>query len=259
MEEKKSFILYNDYLELFQELNNNDAGELIKHILKYVNDLDPKSENSLVKLSFIPIKQQLKRDNEKWDKYIKKQSENGKQGGRPKIPKKAVGYLANPTKAKKADTVNVTVNDNVNDTVNDNVTVIKKHISISAKIAKFSEEIFNYCHTNKIDENIGKEFVSYWTELNSTETKFKAEGEKFFSIPHRIGTFVKNAEKFKEKEKGSAAKEKFPDHFSPGWISQNTKGPEGGKLFIDYCKHLRSLGLMPKKDMQGKLIDYVKV
>ena len=45
---KKGFILYADYLELFTELSNEDAGKLIKHILLYVNDKNPETKDHLV-------------------------------------------------------------------------------------------------------------------------------------------------------------------------------------------------------------------
>jgi len=117
-EGKKSFVLYSDYTELFEELSDSDAGQLIKHIFKYVNDEDPKTENDLVKISFIPIKLQLKRDLKDWEQTRQKRSESGKLGGRPKNEekqtkaKKANALIEKQTKAKKAVTVNVNVNVN---------------------------------------------------------------------------------------------------------------------------------------------------
>ena len=61
-ENKKSFILYADYINVFKELTNEEAGVLIKHLFSYVNDENPTLEDRLLKLTFEPIKQQLKRD-----------------------------------------------------------------------------------------------------------------------------------------------------------------------------------------------------
>ena len=110
-ENKKSFIAYCEWIEVFEELSDEDAGKLIKHIFKYVNDQDPKADNPLVKLAFIPIKQHLKRDLKKYETYIEKQRANGSKGGRPKETQKTQPFIKKP---KKADNVNV--NDNVNDT-----------------------------------------------------------------------------------------------------------------------------------------------
>lgn len=84
---KKSFQMYTEWIEVFNELDNEDAGQLIKHIFKYVNDENPISENKLVSLSFIQIKQQLKRDLKKWIVKSETNKVNGAKGGRPRNPK----------------------------------------------------------------------------------------------------------------------------------------------------------------------------
>lgn len=114
-ENKKSFILYSDLIHTVSKLPNDKAGELFKHILAYVNDENPVSEDLIIQIAFEPIKLQLKRDLKKWENYIEKQSENGKKGGRP--PKSEETQITQPFlgEPKKADTV--TVNDTVTDTV----------------------------------------------------------------------------------------------------------------------------------------------
>ena len=107
-ENKKSFISYCEWQETFEELSDQDAGSLIKHIFRYVNDENPSTDNVLVKLCFIPIKQTLKRDLKKYETYIDKQKQNGAKGGRPKKTQKTQAFLEKP---KKADSVNVSVND----------------------------------------------------------------------------------------------------------------------------------------------------
>ena len=75
-EGKRSFVLYADYIELFDELSDEHAGRLIKHILQYVNDKNPETKDPIVKVSFIPIKQQLKRDLQKYESICTKNKEN---------------------------------------------------------------------------------------------------------------------------------------------------------------------------------------
>jgi len=119
-ENKKSFLLYCDLIHTIGKMPNEKAGELFKHILMYVNDKDPVTDDLIIQLTFEPIKQQLKRDLVKWIEFTKKQSENGRMGGRPKThtnPNKGLGYLDNPTEPKKAVTVTVTDTVNVNDNV----------------------------------------------------------------------------------------------------------------------------------------------
>lgn len=73
-ENKKSFVLYSDARAIFEQLDNNEAGLLIKHIFSYVNDENPILEDRFLKLAFEPIKLQLKRDLIKWNEIKEKRS-----------------------------------------------------------------------------------------------------------------------------------------------------------------------------------------
>jgi hypothetical protein len=42
-ENKKAFVAYCDWLESFEELTDEEAGKLAKHLFRYVNDLKPGS------------------------------------------------------------------------------------------------------------------------------------------------------------------------------------------------------------------------
>jgi hypothetical protein len=116
--DKKKVVVYCDWIETFESLTDDEAGRLIKHFFRYVNDLNPTSDR-LVELMFTPIKQTLKRDLQSWNEKRVKNSENGKLGGRPKKseenPIKANGLFKNPIKAKKAVSDSVSVSDSVND------------------------------------------------------------------------------------------------------------------------------------------------
>jgi len=117
MNGKKSFVLYTDLIHTVEQLPDQEAGVLFKHILDYVNDKNPATKDLIIKIAFEPIKQQLKRDLQNWLKMCEKNTENGKKGGRPKKPKKPkkpTGLNGNPTKPKKPDNVNDTVNDSEN-------------------------------------------------------------------------------------------------------------------------------------------------
>lgn len=119
--DKKSFILYSELIHTIKHLPDKDAGMLFKMILNYVNGIEYETDDTLLKIAFEPIKQNLKRDLDKWEQIRSKRSEAGKLGGRPKKQtktKKANAFLDKQTKAKKGVNVNVNVNDNVNVNVN---------------------------------------------------------------------------------------------------------------------------------------------
>ena len=111
--DKKSFVAYCDWLESFEELTDEEAGKLAKHLFRYVNDLNPEPPDKITKMCFIPIKQSLKRDLVKYEERADRARENGAKGGRPKT-QKTQSVISEP---KKPDSVSVSVN--VNDSVKD--------------------------------------------------------------------------------------------------------------------------------------------
>jgi hypothetical protein len=79
--DKKSFIAYFDWKHTFNELPDEKAGQLIKHVFAYVNGENPESDDMLITAVFANIKQTLIRDDDKYKTYIEKQSVNGAKGG----------------------------------------------------------------------------------------------------------------------------------------------------------------------------------
>lgn len=79
-ENKSGIIVYADWINVFEELEDIEAGKLIKHFFRYVNDLNPEAPDRLTKIAFEPIKQSLKRDLEKWENKKGERSNSGKLG-----------------------------------------------------------------------------------------------------------------------------------------------------------------------------------
>lgn len=117
-ENKKTFVFYSDWRNMINEMPNNDAGELLKHILSYVNDESPTTENILVKMAFGHMKPLLKADLVKWEELRKKRSEYGKKGGQAKAKQKL-------SKPEQPEAVNGNVNDNATVNVSDTDNVIQ--------------------------------------------------------------------------------------------------------------------------------------
>jgi hypothetical protein len=78
-ENKKGFLLYCDLIHTVEKLNDEQAGKLFKHVLDYVNDLNPVTEDLLTQVCFEPIKQSLKRDLKKWEKQHEQRIAAGKK------------------------------------------------------------------------------------------------------------------------------------------------------------------------------------
>jgi hypothetical protein len=175
--DKKSFILYSDAIHTVEKLSDTDAGQLLKHLLRYVNDQNPTTDNPLVEIAFEPIKQQLKRDLVKFEDVKVKRSEAGKAGATKRWQE-----IANANKGIQT-IANIAVNDN------DNVNVISKdiyrsfaHLSISnADI----EKLLDKYSINEIDEVLdsienfkgNKKYTSLYLTANKWLSKNKKSTE----------------------------------------------------------------------------------
>lgn len=169
MEGKKSFILYSDLIEVVKELPIEKRGELFTIILEYVNDMDPKIDDPMLRIAFAPIKLSLKRDLEKWLNVVKRNQENGKKGGRPKKnPKEPTGFSGIPKEPKKAD--------NVNDTDIDTDTEKKLHLDFSidsVRVQEATKKIADFFGIGEISQatsyiKIGN-FVRYQEKIGNME------------------------------------------------------------------------------------------
>lgn len=191
-ENKKSFILYCDLIHTVNKLPNEKAGELFKHILSYVNDENPHTEDLIIQIAFEPVKLQLKRDLVKWENYIEKQRQNGKNGGRPPKAKETQKTQAFLEKPKKADTVTVTVTDNVNDTVTN------KYKSNFENDYVTDEKV---CRENGFDEKqLAKAKFEFW---NTKELDVEMLGKTYQDVQkHFLNWCRKNNERIKKLEQG---------------------------------------------------------
>jgi hypothetical protein len=185
MQGKKSFVLYTDQREVFDELSDEDAGKLIKHIFSYVNDEDPITEDKLLKVAFLPIKTQLKRDLKMWDEKKEQRAEAGKKGGLAKSSN-AKQSLAKPSNATN-DVANLAVNVNVNDNVND----INKEtlISLDEVEVEMSKEkpmhrpFFNRMQEiYNLDEKKIKEAFKNWKILKEGEAMTIGKAQNSFNL-----------------------------------------------------------------------------
>jgi len=107
---KKSFILYCDLIHTVSKLNDEQAGKLFKHILSYVNDENPVTEDLITNLAFEPVKQALKRDLVKYEKLCEKNKENIRKRWdtkkNEKIPNDTTVYERIRTDTKNTDNDN---------------------------------------------------------------------------------------------------------------------------------------------------------
>jgi hypothetical protein len=205
-ENKKSIIVYADWIEHFEFLTDEEAGKLIKHFFRYVNDLNPIAEDRNIQIAFNPIKAILKRDLDKWEKTLTDRSINGRMGNLKrynldlftKVEAKQMTLeeaeeLARHRKASPPDSnptknvANVAVNDSVNVSVSIN--------NIEERKQKFANSLKPYLSIYTKD--MLNDFYGYWTEHGEKDKKFRAEKQTSFNIERRLENWKKNDAKFK--------------------------------------------------------------
>jgi len=112
-ENKKSFLLYCDLIHTVEQLTDEQAGDLFKHILRYVNDQEPQTDNVITRIAFEPIKQSLKRDLQKYEHIRKRNQDNARKRW------DATASDRIPKDTKNADSVSDSVSDSDSVSVND--------------------------------------------------------------------------------------------------------------------------------------------
>lgn len=133
-DDKKSFIVYSDLQEVLGELTDEEAGRLFRAMIEYSITGEVGDLGMPLKYVFIPIRQQMDRDRDKWEGIKEKRSQAGRKGGASKgnrnaaksetlqeasnrVTKNKQNKQSLAKQAKQAVNVNV----NVNGTVNENV------------------------------------------------------------------------------------------------------------------------------------------
>lgn len=135
-ESKDSFVVYTDIKEILDDLDDKQVAALFRGMVDYrITGKVPKFTGTL-KYIFIPIRQQMDRDREKWERTRASRAESGRKGGiasgksRKKVNEanEANASDEKPLKLKlskpsaKPNEANEAVNVNGNVTVTDNVT-----------------------------------------------------------------------------------------------------------------------------------------
>ncbi len=162
--DKKSFILYCDQKGVWDKLDNEQAGRLIKHVIAYVNDDNPVAPDFITELAFEPIKAVLKRDLKKWET----QQEQRKKAGK----KSAEVRKRNATSVNERS-IPSTVNGSVNGSVSGNVSVSSKD---DGKAPPPLEEVILYFDENGYTKDSATKMFEYYEESRKPRGRVWKDG-----------------------------------------------------------------------------------
>jgi len=138
---KKSFLLYVDLIHTVEKLPDDYAGKLFKHLLQYVNDMNPETDDIVINVAFEPIKQSLKRDLVRWDETREKRSRAGKMSAEKRNKNEHNEHMLTHVEfvEQKQTSVNTPQQapTNSTDNVNVNVSVINNNNTVDVENIDF--------------------------------------------------------------------------------------------------------------------------
>jgi len=181
-EDKKGFILYKDLIHTVEKMPDDKAGQLLKHILSYVNDKDPETDDLIIQLTFEPIKQQLKRDFKKYKNKLDGKSNAGKIGNLKrwhndlfedydsgKITLDEALFIAENRKQSHSDNMQsqtiteIALKDTVTDTV-----IVKDNVNDILLEKETKKDLFDF-KKSCISYGFDKDLIDEWLSIRKTK------------------------------------------------------------------------------------------
>lgn len=182
--EKISLMLYYDYLEQFECLNDEQLRKLIYAMIEFDKNENEIELDKVTKMAFIPIKKRLKLDKKKWIETCEVNSENAKKrwgkknatvcDGMPKYAKYA--DIERDIDIEKEIDIERESNNNINHTPTPSIF-----------------EIYSFCHENGMEDFDCEYFYNHyeangWTNNNGTKIKnWKAKVKTWYSQDVKSG------------------------------------------------------------------------
>jgi len=127
-ENKKSFVLYCDLIHTVEQLTNEQAGDLFKHILRYVNDQEPQTDNVITRIAFEPVKQSLKRDLQKYEDIRKRNQDNARKRWDATASDRIPKHTKNADSVSVSDSVSVNVKKEIKGFVKPTIEQLKEYM-----------------------------------------------------------------------------------------------------------------------------------
>lgn len=171
---KDSFILYTDQRAVIEKLTDEQAGKLIKAIYQYTEEGTMPELDTLLEIAIIPIKQNIDKNNEKWEEERQKRSEAGRLGGLKKAKnqqptsstkqsqaglsdaKECQAELSNAKECLANQAVYVNVSDNV---IKEKID--KKESPKKTFVKPTVEEVRTYCRERRNNVN-AENFINFY-------------------------------------------------------------------------------------------------
>ena len=140
-EDAKSFLVYDDIEAVLDELTDEQVGKLFRGMVSYhASGTDPEF-TGVLKYVFIPIRQTIDRNAEKYREICEKNRENGRLGGRPSNRTEPNGFTENRPQPNKANNDNDTNTNNNNKSETDNESAQADVWSLSLSVLSYLNQV----------------------------------------------------------------------------------------------------------------------
>ncbi len=151
---KDTFIIRSEWWPAISKLNDTQKAIILSNLFKFHSDGQVDLSDALVELVWSFIEPNLIRNMANYEDRVKKASENGKKGGRPKSEEnlnKGLAFLE--TNKKLIESLNVSVS------VSDNVSVNESDSVSDKKGAPARQDFLSFCEALDIDFDKLKETI----------------------------------------------------------------------------------------------------
>ena len=170
MSEAKSFVVYDDIVEILDALTDEEVGQLFRGMVNYHMTGEEPSFSGALKLAFIPVRQDIDRNAEKYTKRCEKNREN--------IKKRYERIQSNTNVYDGIRTYTNDTNSNSNTNTNTDSKSKSKSNSESVDVWSLSHSVLSYLNSkagtnHKTNEAESVRLISELSHRGYTETDMR--------------------------------------------------------------------------------------
>jgi len=208
---RKSFVLHKDSLEILPDLTDDQAGKLFKAIYAYQID-DELKLDQIIKMVFLPFKNQFIRDDEKYTETCERRAVAGSKGGKQKV---ANASNCKQKVANVADSVSKSKSDSKNDSDSDSKKEVTKDIVTSVPKFNFKAELL----TLGVDKDVLQDWLDVRKKKKAANTKTALKG--LLTEVEKSGINIAEAVKISAENSWSGFKAQWYSNLSPAKQAQS--------------------------------------
>jgi hypothetical protein len=160
---KNKITIYRDWVDYFEPLTDEEAGKLIKHLLRYTDDQNPAGDR-MTELLFLPLKKTLKRDLKEWEAVCERNRLNGMNGGRPKTkPNETQNNRTVNLETQNNPIIDIDIDNKIIDIIKEDSMLVKTASPYAKKIIPSLDEVIEYIVLEKLEsQNEAEKFFDYY-------------------------------------------------------------------------------------------------